>query len=198
MNSIAQIVASIQWVADQIGASITDGEAKNIIGLGLPEAMQVLFPNHAHQWRDIQARYSKDYIANSHKTPLYAGARELLEALHARGSTMAVATGKSRAGLDRVLSETQLEPLFAATRGADETKSKPHPLMLEEILTQTGVSVCDAVMIGDTSYDMAMAQNLGMDRIAVTYGVHEVAVLKKYAPNHIVDDVAALRKLLHG
>lgn len=196
MDSIGQIVASIQWVAGEIGTTVSYDAAKNIIGLGLPEAVQILFPKHAHHWDEIRSHYSKNYVAHSHETPLYSGARELIELLHAQDNLLAVATGKSRAGLDRVLAETALEPYFHATRGADETKSKPHPLMLEEILAQTGVTAADAVMIGDTSYDMEMAQNLGMDRVAVTYGVHELGVLEKYTPNHIVHDVAGLKNIL--
>lgn len=196
MDSIAQIVASIHWAAEKLGVSVTDDAAKNIIGLGLPEAIQTLFPDHADKWQDIHQNYAKDYVTHSDETQLYDGIQTLIETLHSQGKLLAVATGKSRKGLDRVLHESKLEPFFTATRGADETKSKPNPLMLNEILAETGVNVDNAVMIGDTSYDMEMAQNIGMDRIAVSYGVHEIAVLEKYQPNAIVQNRKELADLI--
>lgn len=198
MDSATTIVASILWAAKKHEVTTTAEQAKNIIGLGLPEAMQTLFPSHPDKWEDIRTSYGAHYVQHSKQTQLFAGIRELLTTLKAQGKTLAVATGKSRKGLDRVLDESQLGSLFTATRGADETKSKPNPLMLQEILEQTGVSVADAVMIGDSSYDMHMAQNISMDRIAVTYGVHTPDVLQKFQPMAMVDDVDALQAILCG
>jgi phosphoglycolate phosphatase len=98
-----------------------------------------------------------------------------------------VATGKSRRGLNRVLDADNIGHLFSATRAADETASKPSPLMLEEILADTGIPVSQAVMIGDTSYDMEMAANIDMQRIAVSFGMHEVDVLQQYSPSLVID-----------
>lgn len=196
MDSVGQIVASLCYAAEQHDIELSPHAAKNIIGLGLPEAMRVLFPDHEAQHDSLKQMYSQHYVQKSKHTPLFAGMQALIAQLHGNNTQLAVATGKSRAGLNRVLRDSQLGGYFAATRGADETRSKPHPLMLEEILAQTGVGVADAVMVGDTSYDMEMAQNIHMDRIGVTYGVHEDSVLSKYAPNHIVADVTALHALL--
>lgn len=196
MDSAAHIVSSLLWAAEKHQVKTTPEAAKNIIGLGLPEAMQTLFPNDADLWDDIRQSYATHYVETSQQTKLFDGMRELLTKLHAQGKQLAVATGKSRKGLDRVLDESGLRPLFTATRGADETKSKPDPLMLEEILVQTGVDVTDAVMIGDTSYDMEMARNINMDRIAVTYGVHSPEVLEKYELTAIVNHVDELEEYL--
>lgn len=192
MDSVSHIVSSIMWAAEKHQVETTPEAAKNIIGLGLPEAMQTLFPDHPDQWDTIQQSYAEHYVATSKETKLFDGMRELLTQLHAQGKLLAVATGKSRKGLDRVLDESGLRPVFTATRGADETKSKPDPLMLQEILTQTGIDAANAVMIGDTSYDMEMARNISMDRVAVTYGVHDVDVLTAFEPARIVSDVAEL------
>lgn len=196
MDSVSQIVSSLLHAAETHAVATTADAAKNIIGLGLPEAMRTLFPSHPDRWDAIRESYASHYVATSKETALFAGMQTLLTQLHAQGKLLAVATGKSRKGLDRVLDESGLRPLFAATRGADETKSKPDPLMLEEILKETGIDASDAVMIGDTSYDMEMAQNIHMDRIAVTYGVHDAAVLQRYAPVAVVEDVAALTTVL--
>lgn len=196
MDSISQIVASMQAAAKRFNLALTDEAAKDIIGLGLPEAISTLFPNHPEHWQGIRNEYATDYVANSKNALLYDGINELIKTLHEQGNHLAVATGKSRKGLDRVLDESNLRPYFISSRGADETKSKPNPLMLTEILKETKVAVADAVMIGDTSYDMEMAQNINMDRIAVTYGTHSVDVLHQYTPNHLAHNVSELAELL--
>ena len=113
-----------------------------------------------------------------------------------QGLQLAVATGKSRRGLDRVLDETGLRPLFATSRGADEANSKPDPLMLEQILAELGLSPRQAVMIGDSVHDMAMAEAIGMPRIGVTWGVDSRDALGRHGPVAVVDSMAALRALL--
>ena len=113
-------------------------------------------------------------------------------------SKLAVATGKSRRGLDRVLAKTQSQDLFDITRAASETQSKPHPQMLQEILSYTGVAPEQAIMVGDSSYDLQMAQNIEMPRVGVSYGVHSVDVLQQYKPLMIADDVTALHHYLAG
>ncbi|MNH10567.1 Pyrophosphatase PpaX [compost metagenome] len=115
---------------------------------------------------------------------------------HAQGIALAVATGKSRRGLDRVLDETGLRPLFAATRGADEANSKPDPLMLTQILAELGLVPGQAVMIGDSIHDMAMAEALAMPRIGVTWGVHDRDRLQAHEPVAVVDTMDELRLLL--
>lgn len=195
-DSVGQIVASLQFAAQQFQQPLTDEDAKSIIGLGLPEVAQRLFPAVPELHADILQSYSEHYVANSTGDQWFAGVADMLEALAQAGVKLAVATGKSRKGLDRVLKQTQSMELFAATRAASETRSKPHPLMLEEILTQTGVQAEHAIMVGDTSYDLEMAQNIAMPRIGVSYGVHTPEVLARYHPLAIAEDVADLHQLL--
>ncbi|WP_349927800.1 HAD-IA family hydrolase [Acinetobacter sp. A1-4-2] len=195
-DSVRQIVASLQFAAQQFQQPLTDEDAKSIIGLGLPEVAQRLFPAVPELHADILQSYSEHYVANSTGDQWFAGVADMLEALAQAGVKLAVATGKSRKGLDRVLKQTQSMELFAATRAASETRSKPHPLMLEEILTQTGVQAEHAIMVGDTSYDLEMAQNIAMPRIGVSYGVHTTEVLARYHPLAIAEDVTALNQLL--
>ncbi len=195
-DSVAQIVASLQWAAAQHDIELCAEAAKNIIGLGLPEAMQVLFPRHIALQPKIQADYSKHYVANSHSQQWFAGVENMLDQLTARNMQLAVATGKSRVGLDRVLQQTNSEYRFVATRCAGETLSKPDPLMLSQLLEQTGVAVERAVMVGDTSYDLEMARNIGMHRIGVTYGVHSNQTLSNYQPLAIVNSIEALTQEL--
>ena len=195
-DSVAQIVASLQWAAAQHDIELCAEAAKNIIGLGLPEAMQVLFPRHIALQPKIQADYSKHYVANSHSQQWFAGVENMLDQLTARNMQLAVATGKSRVGLDRVLQQTNSEYRFVATRCAGETLSKPDPLMLSQLLEQTGIAAERAVMVGDTSYDLEMARNIGMQRIGVTYGVHSNQILSNYQPLAIVNSIEALTQEL--
>lgn len=195
-DSVGQIVASLQYAAQQFQQPLTDDAAKSIIGLGLPEVMQILFPQVPHLQQDILQCYSEHYVANSTDDAWFDGVAELLADLKQQGLKLAVATGKSRKGLDRVLSQTNSQHLFDITRAASETKSKPHPLMLQEILTEMDVAVECAMMVGDTSYDLEMAQNLNMPRIGVSYGVHSVATLQRYQPLIIADNIAELHGYL--
>ncbi|MDR6797335.1 HAD-IA family hydrolase [Acinetobacter calcoaceticus] len=197
-NSVGQIVASLQHAAEQHELSLTDEAAKSIIGLGLPEVMQTLFPEAPELHDSILKAYGDHYIANSTNDAWFDGVAELLHDLKAQGLKLAVATGKNRRGLDRVIAKTQSTHLFDVTRAANETRSKPDPLMLQEILTVTGVSVERAVMIGDSSYDLEMAQRLNMPRIGVGYGVHSSEVLQQFKPLTIAKDVQELHRFLNG
>ncbi|WP_457969439.1 HAD-IA family hydrolase [Acinetobacter calcoaceticus] len=197
-NSVGQIVASLQHAAEQHELSLTDEAAKSIIGLGLPEVMQTLFPEAPELHDSILKAYGDHYIANSTNDAWFDGVAELLHDLKAQGLKLAVATGKNRRGLDRVIAKTQSTHLFDVTRAANETRSKPDPLMLQEILTVTGVSVERAVMIGDSSYDLEMAQRLNMPRIGVGYGVHSIEVLQQFKPLTIANDVQELHRFLNG
>ena len=195
-DSVAQIVASLQWAAAQHDIALCAEAAKNIIGLGLPEAMQVLFPQHEQLQPMIQTDYSKHYVANSHNQQWFTGVEAMLEQLKGRDMQLAVATGKSRVGLDRVLQQTDSAHHFVATRCASETLSKPNPLMLSELLAKTGVPVERAVMVGDTSYDLEMAKNIGMSRIGVSYGVHSEQTLSNYQPLAVVSSIESLSREL--
>jgi phosphoglycolate phosphatase len=195
-DSVGQIVASLQYAAQQFEQPLTDDAAKSIIGLGLPEVMQILFPQVPHLHQDILQCYADHYVANSKADVWFGGVAELLADLKQQGLKLAVATGKSRRGLDRVLAQTNSVALFDITRAASETKSKPDPLMLQEILTELDVSAERAIMVGDTSYDLEMAQNLNMPRIGVSYGVHSIETLQQYQPLTIAHNVQDLHGYL--
>lgn len=196
-DSVGQIVKSLKFAAEQFHQPLTDDAAKSIIGLGLPEVAQILFPNVPELHAQILQCYGDHYVANSKTDKWFDGVGEMLRDLKSQGILLAVATGKSRRGLDRVLEQTLSRDLFVTTRAASETKSKPDPLMLAEILQETGVSVDKAIMVGDSSYDLEMAQNIEMSRVGVTYGVHSVNVLAQYNPLAIVSDVTMLHQVLN-
>ncbi len=190
IDSTGRIISSFQGGARELGMRIPpDEDVRNIIGLGLKEAIEKVMPELKSAEVDALAQaYSRHYLeVDQTPTALFHAVEEGLQQLRSQGFRLAVATGKSRRGLNRVMQETGLDDLFEITRCADETRSKPHPMMLEEILTQTEVSVDAALMIGDTDYDLNMATNAGMDALAVTYGAHELSRLEQARPTHRVD-----------
>ncbi|WP_436870443.1 HAD-IA family hydrolase [Acinetobacter courvalinii] len=197
-DSVGQIVASLQYAAQQFEQPLTDEAAKSIIGLGLPEVMQILFPQVPHLHQELLQCYADHYVANSKGDVWFNGVAELLMDLKQQGLKLAVATGKSRKGLDRVLAQTNSHALFDITRAASETKSKPDPLMLQEILAEMDVAAEHAIMVGDTSYDLEMAQNLDMPRIGVSYGVHSIETLQQYQPLTIAHHVQDLHHYLQS
>ncbi|WP_180107109.1 MULTISPECIES: HAD-IA family hydrolase [unclassified Acinetobacter] len=195
-DSVGQIVASLKFAADQYSQPLTDADAKSIIGLGLPEVAQRLFPTVPELHSDILQSYADHYVAHSKGDMWFDGVADMLQELRDAGLQLAVATGKSRKGLDRVLAQTQSHELFCATRAASETKSKPDPLMLAEILAETGLRPDQAIMVGDTSYDLEMALNIQMPRVGVSYGVHTVETLQYFQPLHIAHSVGDLTEFL--
>ncbi len=197
-DSVSQIVTSIQSAASELGVDVpSDEAAAKIIGLGLPQAVAVLFPDAPETLlEDIARVYSRHYVNSEQGPPrLFPGALETLQALKDRGLEIAVATGKSRRGLDRVLGVLGLEEFFHASRCADETRSKPDPLMLVEIMRERGVAPSEVVMIGDTEYDLAMAARAGVPSVGVSYGVHSPERLSGHAPVAIVDSLPELLDL---
>ena len=198
-DSVLRIVLAMQAAARDCGVLVPrDDEVRHIIGLGLPQAMEVLFPDVPDRHLELAKAYSR-HFSESQVLPdvsLFAGIAELLVELKDEGATLAVATGKSRRGLNRVLSELDMGALFAHTRCADETRSKPHPLMLQELLDEAWVPVDQAVMVGDSVYDLAMAEQVGMASVGVTYGVHSREQLLLHKPLAVVDDVVGLRSAL--
>lgn len=191
-NSIGQIVDSLLYAARKYHQPLTSDEGKDIIGLGLPEVMQRLFPTVPELHEDILNAYAEHYVLYSQSDSWFEGVSEMLTALQRKGVILAVATGKSRRGLDRVLLKTGSNDLFEITRAASETKSKPNPLMLQEILEHTQIPVHEAIMVGDTSYDLEMASNIKMPSIGVTYGVHSEDILMNYNPLCIVNNIDEL------
>ncbi len=199
MDSVARIVSSMQAAALECCQAIPSAPAvRDIIGLSLHKAFPILFGALTEQEEAaLLAAYRRHYIElNQTPSPLFAGAAEMIKSLHQDGYRLAVATGKQRVGLDRVLADTRLGGYFHALRGADQALSKPNPLMLEQILTELNLSPADAVMVGDSSYDLAMAEAIGMDRIGVTYGVHDSAKLCQHTPVALIDDIRHLRDWL--
>lgn len=202
MDSVARIVACMRAALLDLGLPERDEEAlKNVIGLGLREALTQLYP---HGDDDIYAaltdRYRHHFLdANDTPSALFEGAESLISRLHGAERHLAIATGKARAGLDRALQETALAGYFHTSRCADETASKPHPLMLHEIMDETAIEPDQTLMIGDTEYDMLMARNAGVDALAVSYGVHARDRLLQCGPLACVDSVSELQQwLLRG
>lgn len=195
LDSADRIVAVMQRAAVDRGVSpLTQASIKNIIGLGLPEALRVLYPSVPDaELVELQAAYSRRFVESEEEPcKLFPGVLETLEQLRGDGNQLAVATGKSRRGLVRVLTGLGLADYFDATRCADETRSKPHPQMLHELLAELAVPAGRAVMVGDTEYDMEMAVSAGMPRIAVDYGAHAVERLLSYEPGLVVSDFPQL------
>lgn len=195
-DSVGQIVKSLKYAAEKFEQPLSAEAAKGVIGLGLPEVAQVLFPQVPELHEAILKCYGDHYVANSTEDRWFEGVAEMLQALESKGILLAVATGKSRKGLDRVLVQTNSQNLFIATRAASETKSKPDPLMLAEVLQVTGVAVEQAIMVGDSSYDLAMAKNIQMPSVGVSYGVHTNEVLQQFDPIFVAENVAELHQFL--
>jgi phosphoglycolate phosphatase len=195
MDSTRRIIEAMQAAVDELGwPRRSADEIREIIGLGLPEAIEHLFPEPPLSERQrLQACYAQHYVAaDQQPCEFFPGALVMLEQLKARGHLVAVATGKSRKGMQRVLGQLDMHDYFHASRCADETRSKPHPQMLHELLIELRASSSDAVMIGDTEYDMAMARTAGMARIAVGFGAHAVERLLQYEPVLVLDDLQQL------
>lgn len=199
MDSEARIIACALAAARDLGhAGLTDDQVRDIIGLGLMEAVRALFPTKDEGFcHAFIERYRTHFLAeDGTPMPLFAGVAETLATLAEAGYIMAVATGKGRRGLDRALAETGLEARFIATRCADESESKPHPRMVEEILDATGTAPGAALMVGDTEFDLHMAQNAGIGAIAVSYGVHPPDRLMRLQPLAVIDEFPALPRTL--
>lgn len=201
MDSTALIVAAIQAACRDVGVPEPDRErASYVIGLSLLGAMAAIAPDldpasHAR----LAERYRYHFLARDHELMLFEGARSLLEELRERGYLLAVATGKARQGLNRVLASSGLNALFHATRCADESFSKPHPAMLLELMDELQVVPERTVMVGDTTHDLLMARNAGVAALGMSYGAHPVEELRAEAPLAIHHSIAELREwLIHN
>lgn len=200
MDSQQHIVSSMQASMADLGLEVLDAPTvSNIIGLGMREALQRLFPAQEDPafFDRFVARYREYYFAEDAPQALFESAEPTLWRLRDEGYLLAVATGKGRRGLDQALRETGLAQLFHAHRCAEETASKPDPRMVHELLDALEVAPREAVMIGDSEYDLQMAVNAGIDAIAVSYGVHESERLLRYDPLICLDDIAELPAFLN-
>ena len=199
MDSEAKIVHCMTVAALDAGVPDPGAPAiRHIIGLGLVEAIDALFPDMEAARRDlIVERYREHFVhLDDTEAGLFPGVSEGLDAFKHAGYLLAVATGKARRGLDRVLDQTGTAHLFSATRCADEAFSKPHPQMLHDILNRTGVAPGRALMVGDTVYDLEMARNARVPGLAVSYGVHPRERLMEYAPLACLGSFPELRAWL--
>lgn len=198
-DSTQTIVDAIQSASRDAGLPIPDDErSRSIIGLGLREALHQLFPGITEETeRHLVERYRVHYFAHDEKIVLFDGVEDALHELSAAGFMLAVATGKGRGGLNRAMMQTGLDGVFHASRCAGECFSKPHPQMLEEILDELGAMPEQALMIGDTHFDLQMAQNAGMSSLGVSYGAHPEDHLHPHAPLACFDSFAKLRTWLN-
>jgi phosphoglycolate phosphatase len=194
MDSETQIVHAIQSAISDLQLEERSPEqCRDIIGLGLQEAVDALYPGYGEHFRQTFVdRYRHHWFSDRHASDLFPGTIETLQLLREAGFELAVATGKGRAGLDRALRQTGLESVFSATRCADETRSKPHPRMLREILQELAVAPGQALMVGDTEYDMQMANDAGVAPVAVSYGVHARERLLQHHPLVCLDCITEL------
>jgi phosphoglycolate phosphatase len=199
MDSEATIVCCLAAAATDMGIDPPAIEvAREIIGLGMEEVAKVLFPAASATQRSLFIeRFRSHYLQqDSTQVDFFPGVQTGLAELVERGYLLAVATGRPRRGLDRLLAQSGLAALFAASRCADECLSKPHPHMLQELLAQTGTAPNRTLMVGDTVYDMEMARTAGVDRLAVSYGVHDRARLLAHGPVACVNSFAELCRWL--
>lgn len=197
-DSTQIIVRCIQAaVCDVGGEKPTDQAAAYVIGLGLAQALAHAAPDvPIDKHRELGVRYRHHYSQHFNDLTLFQGVLPLLAMLKARGHLLAVATGKSRHGLDEALKSVELKNVFDGSRTADETAGKPHPLMLHELMAQFKLPASRILMIGDTTHDLQMALNAGCSSVAVSYGAHEPATFAVLNPLHIAHTVLDLHAWL--
>lgn len=195
MDSTAIIAASIQAACRDLELPVpSDEAARYVIGMSLDNALRHAVPDaHESQYEPLVARYRFHFLAQDAAIPLFAETRETLAELHGQGYWLAVATGKNRNGLNRAMEASGLGEYFHATRTADQTQSKPHPAMLLELMDEFGLTAERVLMVGDTTHDLQMAINAGVDAVGVTHGAHPAEQLSALNPLALLDDFSALR-----
>jgi phosphoglycolate phosphatase len=183
IDSASTIAECIRDASRELGVEVPDRErASHVIGLGLQDAMRLAVPGlPGERYPEFVASYRRHFLARKDAMLLFEGMPELLERL-SRTHALAIATGKSRRGLDRDLEYHGLAPRFAASRCADETHPKPHPAMLRELMAELEAGEGETLMIGDTSHDLEMARAAGVAALAVTYGAHPEGSLRACNP----------------
>lgn len=194
LDSTGAIVKAIQAASRDIGATPPSEErARYVIGMGLREALQYAVPDlDESRYDDLVAAYRRHYLSGDHELTLFEGVESLLAELQAEHRWLAVATGKSRVGLNRALGHSGLGRYFDTTRTADETQSKPHPQMLQEIMGHFAVDPERTLMIGDTTHDLLMARSAGAQGLAITHGAHGLEDLLSCEPVGVVDSISDL------
>jgi phosphoglycolate phosphatase len=197
-DSTKIIVRCIQQaVVDVGGAMPTDKAAAYVIGMGLAQALAHAAPDVPQdKYPELGARYRHHYLARQNDLSLFEGVLALLDELKARHHWLAVATGKSRRGLDDALHSVQLKGMFNGSRTADETAGKPHPLMLQELMREFGADAQRTLMVGDTTHDLQMALNAGCPSVGVSYGAHEPGEFEALQPLFVAHSVRSLHDWL--
>jgi phosphoglycolate phosphatase len=199
VDSIDWIALCLQNTADNTRHAKPDYQsAKDVIGLSIDKAIEALFPHATtEEVSELIARYEAAYFSKKlSRDDLFPGAYEMLESLKTLGYHLAIATGKTREGLNEALFATGTMDFFCQTRCADETESKPHPRMLEEIIHSTQISPERSLMIGDSTHDLLMAQNANIASIGVASGAHPLTQLQRHAPLHCFVKITELMPLL--
>ena len=198
-DSTACIAHAIQRAAADLDLSPVPIErARHVIGLGLEPALQYAVPDLPRErYRELADAYRRHYFAAAHEVTLFDGVPELLRQLKARGHRLAVATGKSRRGLDEALDQVGLRALFDATRTAEETASKPHPQMLHELMAELDAEPGHTLMVGDTTHDLALAANAGAAALGVSFGAHPAEQLHALQPLAVLHNMAELAAWFH-
>ena len=201
-DSTAEIVSAIEASCADLGIPIpANGSARQVIGLGHRDAIRAVAPSLAvaDQPRFAE-RYRHHYLTGDGAIPLFDGVPDLLAELNGRGFLLGVATGKSRSGLDRAFTQYGVGGYFVASRCADEGFAKPNPDMLFSLMDRVGVTPDQTLMIGDTTHDLQLARNAGVQALGVSYGAHTEAELSALSPLAIVQSIAELRQWLaeHG
>ena len=195
MDSIQKIVECLQAAAQDVDLPVpTRNVARNVIGLGLNESMLTVFGEISEtKVLELVERYKFHFVEKNRTSQrFYSSVKFGLNTLDQTGVGLCVATGKARRGLDRILKQEQLESFFLYTRCADESRSKPHPQMLLDVLAYTALNPEQVLMVGDTSYDMEMAVAAKIDAVGITYGAHSSEQLLSSGANHLVDDFQEL------
>lgn len=194
MDSTGRIVSAMQTTATKLKLPVPSvDDVRGIIGLNLNECYQRLFPEvDDHDW--ITEEYRYQYVeGDATPSPLFEGTAETLEYLKSQGYLLAVATGKAREGLERVLNDSGVKSMFDVTIASDEAQGKPHPEMLNKLMAHTKTSPEQSIMVGDTTFDLEMATKAGMPSIGVTFGAHTLDMLRRCRPQAIIDDIRELK-----
>jgi phosphoglycolate phosphatase len=197
-DSTAIITRCIQLAVADVGGTVpSDQDAAYVIGLGLMQALAHAAPDvPKEKYPELGTRYKHHYTRHLNDISLFAGVLPMLADLRARQHLLAVATGKSRKGLDEALQAVELKGVFHASRTADETMGKPHPRMLQELMAELGVPAERVLMVGDTTHDLQLAVNAGCASVGVSYGAHEPATFVSLQPRFIAHSVAELHSWL--
>lgn len=199
MDSTRLIAACLQCACRDLRIAVPEfADARFVIGMGLADTVRYVAPGlDTEDAQRLVERYRHHFLSREHEIMPYEGVPGMLADLHGRGKRLAVATGKARRGLDRALGSTGLGSWFEATRCADEGFPKPHPDMVFKLLQCTGVDAGDALLVGDTTHDLELAANAGVDAVAVCYGAHERSLLKTRASKACLSSVAQLHQWLN-